>query len=228
MRFVRSTRPAPRRGARHGRSYAAGNRLAGRRTSHARSHTGQAQADDARSRQGRGDTEADRRPTEGKAGRRIAQADSRSAGRPAGAHGGRELQGRGSGNVHQGGRCESLGPAEEDLQGERFLGAALFRRAVQAGGSELCRRQSFVDRDSTGSFLSRRGRGQTTRSDGGSPVLVVNELGEVLGRAYPERGVLLAFEPSDEAGQALDESIADHSRAALGGAVRASRRDHDG
>jgi tetratricopeptide (TPR) repeat protein len=30
------------------------------------------------------------------------------------------------------------------------------------------------------------------------PVLVVNELGDVLGRAYPERGVLLAFEPSDK------------------------------
>ena len=33
------------------------------------------------------------------------------------------------------------------------------------------------------------------------PVLVVNELGEVLGRAYPERGVLLAFEPSDKPGK---------------------------
>jgi tetratricopeptide (TPR) repeat protein len=34
------------------------------------------------------------------------------------------------------------------------------------------------------------------------PVLVVNDLGEVLGRAYPERGVLLAFEPSDKPGKA--------------------------
>ena len=34
------------------------------------------------------------------------------------------------------------------------------------------------------------------------PVLVFNELGEVLGRAYPERGVLLAFEPSDKPGKA--------------------------
>ena len=34
------------------------------------------------------------------------------------------------------------------------------------------------------------------------PVLVVNELGEVLGRAYPERGVLLEFLPSDKPGKA--------------------------
>ncbi len=34
------------------------------------------------------------------------------------------------------------------------------------------------------------------------PVLVVNELGEVLGRAYPERGVLLSFEPSNKPGKA--------------------------
>jgi tetratricopeptide (TPR) repeat protein len=34
------------------------------------------------------------------------------------------------------------------------------------------------------------------------PVLVSNEVGEVLGLAYPERGVLLAFEPSDEPGKA--------------------------
>ena len=33
------------------------------------------------------------------------------------------------------------------------------------------------------------------------PVLVVNELGEVLGRAYPERGVLLAFVPADKPGK---------------------------
>jgi len=31
-------------------------------------------------------------------------------------------------------------------------------------------------------------------------VVVFNELGEVLGRAYPERGVLLAFEPADKPG----------------------------
>lgn len=30
------------------------------------------------------------------------------------------------------------------------------------------------------------------------PAVVVNELGEVLGRAYPERGVLFAFEPSEK------------------------------
>jgi tetratricopeptide (TPR) repeat protein len=34
------------------------------------------------------------------------------------------------------------------------------------------------------------------------PVLVSNELGEILGQAYPERGVLLAFEPAAERGQA--------------------------
>lgn len=34
------------------------------------------------------------------------------------------------------------------------------------------------------------------------PVLVSNELGEILGQAYPERGVLLAFEPAAEAGKA--------------------------
>jgi tetratricopeptide (TPR) repeat protein len=34
------------------------------------------------------------------------------------------------------------------------------------------------------------------------PVLVSNELGEILGQAYPERGVLLAFEPATERGQA--------------------------
>jgi tetratricopeptide (TPR) repeat protein len=34
------------------------------------------------------------------------------------------------------------------------------------------------------------------------PVLVVNELGEVLGRAYPERGVLLAFVPGKKPGEA--------------------------
>ncbi|MFZ1933235.1 MAG: tetratricopeptide repeat protein [Thermoguttaceae bacterium] len=34
------------------------------------------------------------------------------------------------------------------------------------------------------------------------PVLVVNELGGVLGRAYPERGVLLAFKPGDKPGRA--------------------------
>ena len=33
------------------------------------------------------------------------------------------------------------------------------------------------------------------------PVLVVNELGEVLGRAYPERGVLFAFVPADKPGK---------------------------
>jgi len=34
------------------------------------------------------------------------------------------------------------------------------------------------------------------------PVLVSNELGEALGMAYPERGVLFAFEPSEEPGKA--------------------------
>jgi len=33
------------------------------------------------------------------------------------------------------------------------------------------------------------------------PVLVSNELGEILGQAYPERGVLFAFEPSTEPGK---------------------------
>ena len=33
------------------------------------------------------------------------------------------------------------------------------------------------------------------------PVLVSNELGEVLGQAYPERGVLFAFAPSEDAGK---------------------------
>jgi tetratricopeptide (TPR) repeat protein len=33
------------------------------------------------------------------------------------------------------------------------------------------------------------------------PVFVSNELGEILGQAYPERGVLLAFEPGDAAGK---------------------------
>ncbi len=33
------------------------------------------------------------------------------------------------------------------------------------------------------------------------PVLVSNELGEILGQVYPERGVLFAFDPSDEPGQ---------------------------
>ncbi len=33
------------------------------------------------------------------------------------------------------------------------------------------------------------------------PVLVSNELGEILGQVYPERGVLFAFEPSDEPGK---------------------------
>ena len=65
-----------------------------------RSHSGQAQAGDGRERQGRGvDTEAGRRTTEGEAGRRIAQPDFRSAGRPAGADRGREFQGRCSGDV---------------------------------------------------------------------------------------------------------------------------------
>jgi tetratricopeptide (TPR) repeat protein len=34
------------------------------------------------------------------------------------------------------------------------------------------------------------------------PVLVSNELGEILGQVYPERGVLFAFEPSKEPGKA--------------------------
>jgi len=34
------------------------------------------------------------------------------------------------------------------------------------------------------------------------PVLVSNELGEILGQVYPERGVLFAFEPSDAPGKA--------------------------
>ena len=34
------------------------------------------------------------------------------------------------------------------------------------------------------------------------PVLVSNELGEILGQAYPERGVLFAFEPSSDIGKA--------------------------
>ncbi len=33
------------------------------------------------------------------------------------------------------------------------------------------------------------------------PVLVSNELGEILGQVYPERGVLFAFDPSDEPGR---------------------------
>ena len=33
------------------------------------------------------------------------------------------------------------------------------------------------------------------------PVLVSNELGEILGQAYPERGVLFSFEPSDTPGK---------------------------
>ena len=33
------------------------------------------------------------------------------------------------------------------------------------------------------------------------PVLVANELGDVLGQAFPERGVLFAFEPSLKKGQ---------------------------
>jgi len=35
------------------------------------------------------------------------------------------------------------------------------------------------------------------------PVLVSNELGEVLGQSYPERGVLFSFEPASEQGKAL-------------------------
>jgi tetratricopeptide (TPR) repeat protein len=35
------------------------------------------------------------------------------------------------------------------------------------------------------------------------PVLVSNELGEVLGQAYPERGVLFSFEPATDPGKAL-------------------------
>ncbi len=34
------------------------------------------------------------------------------------------------------------------------------------------------------------------------PVLVSNEVGEILGQSFPERGVLFAFEPSDSAGKA--------------------------
>jgi tetratricopeptide (TPR) repeat protein len=34
------------------------------------------------------------------------------------------------------------------------------------------------------------------------PVLVSNELGDILGQSYPERGVLFAFEPADEPGKA--------------------------
>lgn len=34
------------------------------------------------------------------------------------------------------------------------------------------------------------------------PVLISNELGEILGQAYPERGVLFAFQPSDGPGKA--------------------------
>ncbi|MGW8258464.1 MAG: tetratricopeptide repeat protein, partial [Thermoguttaceae bacterium] len=33
------------------------------------------------------------------------------------------------------------------------------------------------------------------------PVVVSNEMGEILGQAYPERGVLLAFTPSEESGK---------------------------
>ena len=35
------------------------------------------------------------------------------------------------------------------------------------------------------------------------PVLVLNELGEVLGQAYPERGVMFAFEPAADPSKAL-------------------------
>ena len=35
------------------------------------------------------------------------------------------------------------------------------------------------------------------------PVLVSNELGEILGQSYPERGVLFSFEPADDPGKAL-------------------------
>lgn len=34
------------------------------------------------------------------------------------------------------------------------------------------------------------------------PVLISNELGEILGQSYPERGVMFAFEPADEPGKA--------------------------
>ena len=35
------------------------------------------------------------------------------------------------------------------------------------------------------------------------PVLVLNEMGEVLGQAYPERGVMFAFEPAADPSRAL-------------------------
>ena len=37
------------------------------------------------------------------------------------------------------------------------------------------------------------------------PVLVLNELGEVLGQAYPERGVMFAFEPAADPSRALNK-----------------------
>ncbi len=37
------------------------------------------------------------------------------------------------------------------------------------------------------------------------PVLVLSELGEVLGQAYPERGVMFAFEPASEPSRALNK-----------------------
>jgi hypothetical protein len=43
------------------------------------------------------------------------------------------------------------------------------------------------------------------------PVLVSNELGEILGQVYPERGVLFAFEPSKEPGSSWSRSAPSRS-----------------
>ena len=126
------------------------------------------------------------------------------------------------------GRCRGLGPAEEDHQSQRFPGGTIFRRAVQAGGSELCRRQSVVDRDSARSLVSRQRRGQTTRSDGDSSRVG----GQRIGRS-PRPGVsrarrALGVAAGRQAGQGLDEGVADYPRTDLGGVVCASRRNDDG
>ena len=57
------------------------------------------------------------------------------------------------------------------------------------------------------------------------PVLVSNELGEVLGQSYPERGVLFSFEPAADPSKALEESHAYRSGADHGGALRAPCRN---
>ena len=82
--------------------------------------------------------------------------------------------------------------------------------------------------DSLRSRLSRRRRGQATRSGHGSARAGLQRIGRSPRPGLSRARRAVCVRGGQGAGQALDEGVADHSGADLGRAVRAPRRDHAG